>query len=447
MSMKLVFSFLLTIVIGLIVAYFLSSYVFQKEFKSEIDRELEQQAYTLRSLYVQTSEKEFEPKIAELVARLHYQMAVYTPQGALLGEDNPLQQKIPFTRVQEVLQGKQVMFFIKPQLTVSRCVGVPLQIEGKTYALFISPDFERYLISLHKILRNTLIIVLIAGSIVFIAVAYYLVRPIRAMTQATKQYAKGDFSARIAVCQKDELGQLATSFNQMAHSLDQLEQMRQEFVSNVSHEIQSPLTTIRGFSQALQMEGIPREEQIEYLKMIQMESNRLSRLSEHLLRLSSLDRGRHPFYPVEIRLDEQLRQQILVLEPIWKEKQIEWDLVLPTLYIKGDMDLLQQVWQNLLHNAIKFSHQNGVIRLSIQEQEESIKINIQDFGSGITSVDLPRIFERFYIGDRARNREKSGSGIGLSIVQKIISLHHGQIEVKSTEGVGSTFIVTLPQNL
>ncbi|EPZ52747.1 sensor histidine kinase [Alicyclobacillus acidoterrestris] len=269
----------------------------------------------------------------------------------------------------------------------------------------------------------------------------------QSLIDAIRQMAKGNFNVRIDVGQMGgpgEFHQLVNSLNNMAQELAQVEQMRQEFISNVSHEIQSPLTAILGFVEALKSEEITPENRQHYLNVIETESKRMSRLSENLLKLTSLESGAHPFHSESFRLDRQIRDVVLTLEPLWLKKGIEIELSLETTNVFADKDLLNQVWMNLLTNAIKFTERGGAIFISLGPEEGWTTVRVRDTGMGIREEDQQRVFERFYKADKARQRTESGSGLGLTIVKKIIDLHQGEIRVESQYGSGTTFIVRLP---
>jgi two-component system, OmpR family, phosphate regulon sensor histidine kinase PhoR len=263
---------------------------------------------------------------------------------------------------------------------------------------------------------------------------------------ALERIARGDFSVRLANEFEDNqmVSKLASSVNKMALELDQMENMRQEFISNVSHEIQSPLTSIRGFAQALENDQLTNEERHHYLNIIEEESTRLSRITEDLLRLASLESDKVKFEPKSYRLDKQIRSLILACEPQWKNKLIDMEVSLEELMINADEDLLSQVWINLIHNSIKFTPQAGSIKVMLHPQGDQVEFRISDTGMGISDEDRTRIFERFYKADRSRASSGGGSGLGLSIVKKIVDLHTGTIAVESNVGVGTTFIVSLP---
>jgi signal transduction histidine kinase len=264
--------------------------------------------------------------------------------------------------------------------------------------------------------------------------------------EALERIARGDFSVRLENEFKDNqmVSQLANSVNKMALELDQMENMRQEFISNVSHEIQSPLTSIRGFARALENDALTNEERHHYLGIIENESTRLSRITEDLLRLAALESDRVHFEPHHYRLDKQIRNLILACEPQWLEKEINMDVVLDEVTIHADEDLLSQVWINLIHNSIKFTPQKGTICISLQQNGKQIDYKISDTGEGISEEDQEHIFERFYKADKSRTRSKGGSGLGLSIVKKIVDMHKGTIQVESKLSTGTIFIVSLP---
>jgi two-component system, OmpR family, phosphate regulon sensor histidine kinase PhoR len=263
---------------------------------------------------------------------------------------------------------------------------------------------------------------------------------------ALEKIAQGDFSIRLDNEFEDNrmIGELANTINKMALELNQMENMRQEFISNVSHEIQSPLTSIRGFAQALENDELSIEERHHYLSIIENESTRLSRITEDLLKLASLEADHLRFEPKPYRLDKQIRSLILTCEPQWTEKKIGIEADLQEVSITADEDMLSQVWLNLIHNSIKFTPENGNIKVALQKQGEKIQFKISDTGMGISAQDQLHIFERFYKTDKSRTRSKEGSGLGLSIVKKILDLHKGTIHVESEVGKGTTFTVSFP---
>jgi two-component system, OmpR family, phosphate regulon sensor histidine kinase PhoR len=269
--------------------------------------------------------------------------------------------------------------------------------------------------------------------------------------QAMKMMAEGNFNIDLS-SYKDQFHdrgnhpyyRIIDNLNHMADRLGEMEEMRQEFISNVSHEIQSPLTSISGFAYALKRDDLTAEERKHYLEIIEKESIRLSKLSENLLKLTSLESDHLTLEHKKYRLDHQLRRNILSLEPQWADKGIQMDISLENLSITADEDLMDQVWINIIHNSIKFTPAAGTITVkAFKKDDGQLLIVIKDTGIGMTKDTLMHIFERFYKADQSRTRHSGGSGLGLSIVKKIIELHKGKIQVQSEPENGTEVIVTL----
>ncbi|MDR0861608.1 MAG: HAMP domain-containing histidine kinase [Oscillospiraceae bacterium] len=258
------------------------------------------------------------------------------------------------------------------------------------------------------------------------------------INKAIDSIAHGNFNVRIDGGDHHPLSELTERLNKMARELGSLESMRADFVSNVSHEIQSPLTSIGGFAKLLR-ESANDEQARHYADVIIAESKRLSSLSDNLLKLSTLDNNKIPLNRTDFRLDKQLQQVALTLEPQWSAKNIELSCELAPTTVNADSELLTQVWLNLLNNAIKFTPENGAIQLTI----DNGLLTIADTGCGISDEDRLHIFERFYKVDKARDRSLGGSGLGLSIVKKILDLHGYSIAVESEIGKGTRFVVKL----
>jgi signal transduction histidine kinase len=226
-----------------------------------------------------------------------------------------------------------------------------------------------------------------------------------------------------------------------------MEHLRQDFISNVSHEIQSPLTSIRGFARLLRSDQLDAAEQLHYLSIIESESMRLSRMTDNMLKLAALETLDRPEERDLYRLDKQIRAQILACEPQWSAKGLDLEVTLGEIEILASEDLLSQVWSNLLHNSIKFTSAGGRITVEAHSGETGIDCRISDTGIGIPEESQTRIFERFYKVDQSRERSNAGSGLGLAIAKKIVELHQGSIEVDSQPGVGTSIVVSLPKTL
>lgn len=272
-------------------------------------------------------------------------------------------------------------------------------------------------------------------------IAQIMSRPISRMTKATARVAEGDFSVRLPETSKGEVGTLMRSFNSMTEKLGKTAYLQKDFISSISHEFKTPIASIRGFAKLLQMPGLDDDTRADYVNMIANESERLTRLSQTLLRLTSLEQQMTPATLSTFRLDEQLREVILHLAPAWESKDIDWQLNLSPVTITSDEDLLRQVWINLIQNAVKFSKPNSVIHINVSESNNAI-VDVIDYGIGMDAKTLERIFDRFYQADSSRSSD--GVGLGLCLVKRIVDILHGTIQVHSQLGVGSTFRVTLP---
>ncbi|MFC4809690.1 sensor histidine kinase [Paenibacillus sp. GCM10023250] len=323
-------------------------------------------------------------------------------------------------------------------------IGLPFQLGDRPYALYITPEIDRLLEMFRKFTLTVLGYVLAAGSLLILLAARYIVKPVQRLTDATKRMARGDFGVVLASKRKDELGVLTAGFNEMAGSLRMLDKLRTDFVNNVAHEIQSPLTSIAGFSKALRTKALNDETRSRYLTIIEEESQRLSRLSANLLRLSVLQQNREPHNPAAFRLDEQIRRCVIASEPQWRAKGIEPELELDGVTVFGDADSLEQVWHNLISNSVKFAEPGGRIAISLRREGDTAVAEVRDNGRGIEQDELQHIFTPFYKADRSRDFAVKGNGLGLSIAKAIVDLHGGTVEAESEPGVETRFVVRLP---
>ena len=290
---------------------------------------------------------------------------------------------------------------------------------------------------------------IISTSLSFLAVfvlmttfaSFRLSKPVQVLTRAHERVQEGDFTVRLPDNQPGEIGELMRSFNDMTEALGSTAYLQKDFISSISHEFKTPIASIRGFAKLLQMPGLTEEQKAEYINLIAQESDRLSRLSETLLRLSALEQQTALASLTTFSLDEQLRQVILRLEPAWSQKGINWQLDLKEVSVTSDQELLNQVWVNIVQNAIKFSPAESDIEIRVFRDGNAI-VEIQDHGCGMTKDAQQRIFDKFYQADKSRKQE--GVGLGLSLVKRIVDMMGGSITVTSAIGEGSTFRIELP---
>lgn len=327
---------------------------------------------------------------------------------------------------------------------LSNSIGVPVQIHGETFALFMRPDAQVQFGEL-RIFFAVLIGVIILFSLWFVLITvFHVVKPITRLTEATLKISKGRYDIKLYTARRDEIGQLASHFMTMSRELERTNRARQEFVANVSHEIESPLTSIQGFAHALKDGSLPESQRLEYLSIIDEQSRRLSMLSKQLLTLSSLDYDEHALQKQSFDLRAQLRQVIQIMEWHLTEKELAVRMHVEGITLEGDPNLLYQVWMNLVTNAIKYTPAGGTISIAARLEGHHCIVTVTDNGEGIPADQLPMIFDRFYKADRARTRDTNSSGLGLAIARKIIQVHNGTIEASSTAGEGTVFTVSLP---
>lgn len=320
-------------------------------------------------------------------------------------------------------------------------VSTLLMLDGHYIEISLHPHNNIFRIAISRA-GITLVSYILFGAFLIAVSGHSAVKPILRLNKATQEVAKGNFDIQVINNSRDEVGQLTKSFNKMTQELKRIEYLRKDFINSVSHEFKTPLASIQGFAKLLQKGSLSEEERQEYADIIVEETARLSRLSSNILRLSSLDNQGSLDKKTCFSLDEQIRKTILLLEPEWEKRNICFDIELEEVQYQGDEELLQQVWINLLNNAVKFSHEGGRISVRLTRTAAAVKVEISDTGIGMSEETISRIFERFYQGDRAHSRE--GNGLGLSLVKRILDLCNGSIHVQSEQNKGSTFTVELP---
>lgn len=321
-------------------------------------------------------------------------------------------------------------------------VGVPFERDGERYGLFIRPDTKLVSTDIHSVLIGFVAAIALVSIIGMIWMARQLTRPIVQLTEATKHIAHENYNYPLDIQRNDEIGQLSESFNLMQTQLQHNDLARKTFISNVSHDFQSPLMNIQGYADLLKSTDLRDEDRFAYSSIIDEEAKRLSSLTRQLLLLTSLDQGAYPMKTAEFQLDEQLKSVVRKYRWRLEEEDIQLSYHLAPTRFCGDAELFDNVWDNLLTNAIKYNKPGGSIEISLQSDEAGIIVTFKDSGFGISEDAIPQLFDRFYRVDAAR--KKDSTGLGLSIVHQIVAMHHGTIKVTSTMGAGSAFILALP---
>lgn len=283
---------------------------------------------------------------------------------------------------------------------------------------------------------------IIIGTIITSFVGKTILQPIRELNRATSEVAKGNFSVRVKVPNDKEYSTLTKNFNKMAEELSGIETLREDFISNVSHEFKTPLASIQGFAKLLQSDNLSKEEQNEYTQIIIDETSRLTKMSTNILKLTKLENQTTVGKKVRFSLDEQIRNILLILESEWSKKNINLDIELEDVIYVGNPELMGQVWQNVINNAIKFTPENGTIKVQLFRGELGVVVKISDNGPNISPEMQEKIFDKFYQGDRSRSTE--GNGLGLALVKRILDLCKGKISVENLYEGGVCFKIELP---
>jgi signal transduction histidine kinase len=290
-----------------------------------------------------------------------------------------------------------------------------------------------------------LIVILFLSLIILIFFTEVVYRPLRRIIAATEQYASGNMHYELNVEGEDEMGYLAASLGYMARTVASFEDDQKKFIANVSHDFRSPLTSIRGFLEAMLDGTIPPEMHEHYLGVVLNETERLTKLTNGLLTLNNLNTRGMILQMTDWNINDVIRKVAASFEQVCRGKGIRIRLILSgeILYVHADMDKIQQVLYNLVDNAIKFSSNNSEIEIETTEKGGKVFVSVKDNGIGIPKEDQNQIWERFYKSDLSRGKDKKGTGLGLSIVREIIRAHGENISLVSTQGVGSKFTFTL----
>ena len=298
-----------------------------------------------------------------------------------------------------------------------------------------------------KVAYITLTVVFLLSFIILLAFRFIVYRPLRKITEAAKQYALGNLEYEIPIKTEDEMGYLSSSLNYMSSQLRDMDDYQKKFVANVSHDFRSPLTSIRGYVQAMADGTIPPEFQEKYLNIILFETERLTDLTHDLLTLNEFDTKNLLLNKQVFDIHQTIKNVCASFEGTCTQKRISIELLLAgkQLNVYADQRKIQQVLYNLLDNAIKFSDDDSIITIETTERAGKVFTSVKDYGIGIPRSALNKIWERFYKTDLSRGKDKKGTGLGLAIVKEAIQAHGENVNVISTEGVGTEFVFSLPK--
>lgn len=322
-----------------------------------------------------------------------------------------------------------------------------ITVDGSTYIILEklrSNTLAGHMLSLVSALIISSLIILSAAFAIIYTAAKRLLSPIKEMTVAAQRFAEGDFSEKLHVTDENELGYLANSLNEMASSLEQLEETRKSFISNVSHELKTPMTTIGGFVDGILDGTIPESQHKHYMKIVSAEVSRLSRLVRSMLNISKYEAGELKLSTEDFDILPMILQTLTSFEKSIDEKHIDIQIEsVDGFRINADPDLTGQVIYNLIDNAVKFVNKDGIISFSFSEDGDMRSVSIRNSGDGLKKKEISKVFDRFYKTDESRGIDPGGVGLGLSIVSSIIKLHGGKIVVSSEQNRYTEFTFSL----
>lgn len=336
-------------------------------------------------------------------------------------------------------------YFSQPRLSVIAPITDNMNTKGYVCIHYLMSDLYRNRSNILLIFNLIFLALFLISGLLIVYFYRRVERPLCQLIKGSGEFASGNLAYRIPVKSDDEIGYLANTLNYTAEKLNRNGEYQRKFISNVSHDFRSPLTSIKGYVEAMLDGTIPPEMQEKYLKIISYEAGRLEKLTKSLLTLNELDVQKRMMHFRKFDINETIKTTAATFEGICTERKILLELVLSgkELYAKADMEQIQQVLYNLLDNAIKFSNNDSSIVIETTEKNNKIFVSVKDRGEGIPKANLHKIWDRFYKSDASRGKDRKGTGLGLSIVQEIIHAHGQQINVISTEGVGTEFIFTL----
>ena len=439
---KLIFGFFITIVASFSVAGFVSLRLNDQQIESTVEEDLittnDYVSKVISNINIENRDDiiDLYAKSSEMAITCYSSSEGYVAYGNKKYNPTPEQMMAMFKSTNNELSFKhhnEVLAY-----------GTKNMINGQEYYIYVQKDTSGQ----KSAIANSAILILgcvfLTGSIVFLVIADIIVKPLTRLTNAIKELSNGNYNVRVDNVGQDEISKLNQGFNQMARQLAKQDETRQKFISDISHEFQTPLTSIQGFANILKEEDLPKEQRVKYANIILYNSKRLSKKKKNMLQLTLLDREEIELELTNYSLVEQMNRVISTQENQAMEKNIEIVFEMPKkeIFIEGDEQRLEQVWTNIISNAIKYTNEGGLITITMKKNSKDIEISIEDTGIGMSKEVVSHIFERFYREDKARNVE--GNGLGLAIVKSIVDLHHGKIDILSQVDVGTNFIVRLP---
>lgn len=448
---------LIILTLSIVVGLLLTNMVYVFFIKDDIDKKNVKTAQNIVTVlqHTHTEDASFTQYL-ESVSQLGYQLYVVDEAGEqyLFGESfkrgHLTSDIVKKVLAGDIYHGRTHTFSSVTMIghfsnNIENTVGMPFTINDKQYALFLKPNSQLLFSDIHMVLAGFVLSIAIVSLIGVVIMAKRLITPITELTTAIQAVSQENFNNELKIERQDEIGQLAESFLIMQQQLKHNDEARKTFISNVSHDFQSPLMNIQGYTELLMTNPLAEGDRLQYAEIVMDESKRLSNLTKQLLLISSLDQVSYPLQLTKVRVDLQIKEIIRKYQWRLNDKNIHISYKLEPIEMLVDEELLLNVWDNLLTNAIKYNRDQGEIMITCYKQHDEMLVAFADTGIGLSQESIERIFERFYRVDEARKND--GTGLGLAIVQQIVTLLAGEIIVESEINQGSCFTVKLPLRL
>ena len=373
-------------------------------------------------------------------------------QDSIISTDSLVGRQFDLPLINDAFEGnetRQTGTFNDYYQDIHISTAVPIVHDDKVVGAIIMlspyPELESEINYIYQLTLVSLLVLLVVTFVSTYLFSKNISRTIEALSTSAKKIANGDFTSRVTIQGEGEISELSKNMNHMATELEKLEDMRKDFIANISHDFRSPLTSIKGFIQAMLDGTIPVERQDKYLNIVLDETDRLTKLTNDILLLTKMENNTIQADLQDFDLHNIIRKILLQFEQKIIDKKIDFTLLIDRheLYVHADMNQIQRVVTNLVDNAIKFCSPTDTIVIETSILKGHVEVSIKDSGPGISEEDIKYIWDRFHKADRSRGKDKKGIGLGLSIVREIMKAHGEDINVYSQEGKGTTFVFTL----
>ena len=339
-----------------------------------------------------------------------------------------------------------IVFFLVVAFAVTCCMMLFISTLADTMGIVFTE--QNIAVAAKLTFGNVVLITFLFGTIDYLRRKWMIDRPVKLITAATERIMQGDFSVCVPPMKgagMEGFNQIGVAINKMAKELSGTETLRTDFISNVSHELKTPLAVMGNYATMLQKPGITEEERCDYAKAISVAARKLAQLITNILKLNKLENQQIFPQPQEFDLGEQLCECLLIFEDAWEKKNLEIETdIAENVRMKSDPELLSLVWNNLISNAVKFTPEGGSVGVSLKTDGSYVVVSVTDTGCGMMPEVGKHIFEKFYQGDSSHATQ--GNGLGLALVKRVVDILNGEIGVQSMSGKGSAFTVKIRRN-